>query len=532
MSHSEGQQGQREGNTPYVNVDELSDSYEYIVIGGGSGGMASARRAASHGAKVLVIEKTSKQPKGAGLGGTCVNVGCVPKKVMFNAAAHAEMVHTAKDYGFTNMPDRLELDWMKLKTKRDALIKRLNGVYERNMDRAGIHFVLNDTAKFVPQTDEEAKKGGHVLLVDGKRIIGQNILIAVGGYPQSLVELGVPGGEHAIDSNGFFKLEKQPKKVAVLGGGYIAVELAGIFNALGSETTIYYRGAEVVKNFDSIIKENIKEEIKRAGIDLQLHVNMNSIEKLENDKLCFKWTQGSLNEIMREEFDVVVEALGRVPNTDGLGLDALGNLKTNHKGEIVVDCHQNTNVDGIYSVGDVTDKGYELTPVAIAAGRRLADRLFKKNAEARLYYSDIPTVMFSHPPIGTIGMTEEEACTLYPEDEIKVYTSEFSNLFYSMVEDAEKKPRTAMKLVCLGEEQRVIGLHIIGMGADEMLQGFAVAVKMGATKQDFDNTVAIHPTSSEELVTMAPWGMDREGLNVLPAPKPKAMPVKRKEFDA
>lgn len=528
------QQEEPTRQTPYVSVDELKPKYDYIVIGGGSGGMASARRAASYGANVLLIEKTKAQPLGAGLGGTCVNVGCVPKKVMFNAAAHAEMMHTAGDYGFTNAPKQLELDWGMLKTKRDALVKRLNGIYERNLDRAGIDFVLNDTAKFVTPTDEEASAGGHTVLVDDRRIVGQHVLIAVGGTPRSLVDVKVPGGEHAISSNGFFELETQPKKVAVIGGGYIAIELAGIFNALGSETSVFYRGTEVLKNFDSIIKKNIKNEMARAGIDLNLNVKMHGIEKLDNGSLKFEWSTTSSDDesVMDKEFDVIVQAIGRVPNTSELNLEALPGLKTNKKGEIVVDQIQNTSVEGVYSVGDVTDKGYELTPVAIAAGRRLADRLFKNGGDdARLHYMNIPTVMFSHPPIGTIGCTEEHARELCAEEEVKVYTSEFSNLFYSVITDQERKPKTAMKLVCVGEEQRIIGLHVIGMGADEMLQGFAVAIKMGATKRDFDNAVAIHPTSAEEFVTMAPWGMNREGDQVVVAPEFVPLPVPRKKAE-
>lgn len=478
--------------------------YDYMVIGGGSGGMASARRAATYGAKVLVVER-GREFDGMGLGGTCVNFGCVPKKVMFNAAAHVEHLNRNKDYSINTASKDFEFgdfDWANMKTKRDAYIKRLNGIYERNLGNAKVDHVQG-IAKLVAKDKIE---------VAGQVYTGKHVLVAPGGTP-TVPDL--PGMEHVIDSDGFFKLEQQPKKVAVVGAGYIAVELAGIFNVLKSDTTLFCRFDQVLRKFDPIVRDLVNEEMEKAGVNFVRNSRAVRVEKQDNGKLTYVVTVDG-EEQKFTDFDSIVYAIGRSPRTKDLGLEEVG-VKLAEGGFIEVDAQENTSVAGVYAIGDATVTGWELTPVAIAAGRRLSDRLFGGEKDAYLNYHQIPTVIFSHPPIGTIGYTEPEAIAKYGEENVKVYSSKFVNLIHSMA-DPERKGKTAMKLVTVGDKETVVGVHVAGEGADEMIQGFGVAVKMNATKADFDNIVAIHPTAAEELVTMAPWGMIKDKIVLSPEP--------------
>lgn len=445
--------------------------YDLIVIGAGSGGMGCGRRAALHGARVLVIEKGP-------LGGTCVNVGCVPKKVMWNAAAVREALHDAKDYGFDTTFHGF--DFKSLKAKRDAYIKRLNGIYDTNLKNDNVDLVLGK-AVFTGN--------GLELAVDGKTYHGKHVLIAVGGKPWIP---DIPGKEYILTSDDFFLLEELPKSVAVVGAGYIAVELAGIFAALGVDTSLIVRKQYALRKFDQMVVEMLDVEMRNAGIKIINNTVIDSITKEEDESFTLLTNAGE----KLAGYNKVLYAVGRVPFTD-FGLEKLG-AKTTVKGHIVVDEFQNTSIPNLLALGDVCGKA-ELTPVAIAAGRKLAARLFNNEPESKLDYTDIPTVVFSHPTIGTVGLTEAQAREKYGDENIKIYRSRFGNMYFSMT---ERKQRTGMKLVCLLPSEKVIGVHLIGMGSDEMLQGFGVAVKMGATKKDFDSCVAIHPTASEELVTM------------------------------
>ena len=448
-----------------------NENYDYIVIGGGSGGIASARRAASYGAKTLLIE-------GGRIGGTCVNVGCVPKKVMWNAAHLNEGISLARDYGF-NIGET-SFDWPTLKQKRDAYIQRLNGIYDNNLDNSGVDYVQGYGCFVKPRQ----------IQVNDAVYTAEHILIATGGQPWVP---DLPGAELGISSDGFFDLAELPERTLVIGAGYIATELAGVLNTLGSKVTLLLRKHQLLRTFDESLSSAVMQSMMKAGVDIKTCIQLAGLEKNADGSI------GALQEDGGHtgHFDCVIWAIGRVPNTRSLGLSKAG-IETDTAGFISVDEYQNTVVKGIKAVGDVTGAA-QLTPVAIAAGRKLADRLFDGQSEAKLDYSLIPTVVFSHPPIGTIGLTEQQAVDQYGMADLKIYRSEFTNMLYAV---SEHKPPTVMKLICQGENEKVVGCHIIGEGADEMLQGFAVAIKMGATKADFDQTVAIHPTAAEELVTM------------------------------
>ncbi|KAI8324080.1 glutathione-disulfide reductase [Martensiomyces pterosporus] len=459
----------------------ISKLFDFIVIGGGSGGLACARRAASYGAKVALIEGSGR------LGGTCVNVGCVPKKVMFNGASIVEAIEDAKHYGIS--VGSHSFDWSFLKNARDAYVKRLNGIYERNVAKDDVEYV-DGTASFISNT--EVKVNDTILKAD-------HILIASGGRP---VIPDVEGASYGIDSDGFFDLESQPKSVAVVGSGYIGIEIAGIFKTLGSDVTVFTRTPHILRHHDNIIGDTMLEEMKRIGVKFEHNSSVLGIKKHDGAELPLElsWSTKDVAEASSAAYDCVLWAVGRKPNTEALNLTAVPGVELNRTGHIVADEFQNTGVSGVYALGDVYGKS-ELTPVAIAAGRRLADRLFggKRFANSKLDYVNIPTVIFGHPPAGTIGLSEAEAKAAYGADNIKVYNTRFTNMYNALT---PYKPPTAMKLVVAGPEEKVVGLHIIGRGCDEILQGFGVAIKMGATKSDFDNCVAIHPTSGEEIVTM------------------------------
>jgi len=446
-----------------------TSSFDLISVGGGSGGLACAQRAAEYGAKVAVIE-----PKP--LGGTCVNVGCVPKKVMWNAAALALGLEDAKDYGFDLTAGGN--DWGVLKSKRDAYVQRLNGIYERNLKAKGVAHV-SGAARFLD---------AHSVEVNGERMSARHIVIATGGRPR-VPQL--PGAESGITSDGFFSLEARPARVAVVGSGYIACELAASFNELGSAVELFIRKDHLLTHFDAMLGKSLMREMRAAGITINEHVVPRAVRESSGRKTL-------LAEDGREfaDFDCLLWAIGRDANVAQLDLARAG-VQVDRDNFILTDKFQNTNVADVHAIGDVTGRA-ALTPVAIAAGRRLSDRLFGGKPDRYLDYDMIPTVVFTHPTIGTVGSTEAEARAQFG-DAVKVYVTEFTPMYHALT---TRKVRTDMKLVCVGPEQRIVGCHIIGAGADEMLQGFAVAIRMGATKRDFDDTVAIHPTSAEELVTM------------------------------
>ena len=445
--------------------------YDYIVIGGGSGGIASANRAAMHGAKVILFE-------GKEVGGTCVNVGCVPKKVMWYGAQVAETLHRyAGEYGFDVTINKF--DFATLKANRQAYIDRIHGSYERGFDSNGVERVY-EYARFVDP---------HTVEVAGERYTAPNILIATGGhalYPN------IPGSEYGITSDGFFELDEVPKRTAVIGAGYIAVEVAGVLNALGSDTHLFVRKDRPLRTFDKDIVDVLVDEMAKSGPTLHTHANATEVVKNADDSLTISFDNGETITV-----DCLIWAIGRAANTSGFGLEKTG-VKLTEKGTIYSDEFENTSVPGIYALGDVTGK-LDLTPVAVKAGRQLSERLFNNKADAKLDYTDVATVVFSHPVIGSVGLTEEKAIAKYGPENIKVYKSSFTPMYTALGDN--RQPST-MKLVTLGEDEKIIGLHGIGYGVDEMIQGFSVAIKMGATKADFDNTVAIHPTGSEEFVTM------------------------------
>tara|TARA_B100001094_G_scaffold164959_1_gene159691 strand:- start:777 stop:2129 length:1353 start_codon:yes stop_codon:yes gene_type:complete len=449
----------------------VKNNFDLMVIGGGSGGLASAQRAAEYGANVAVIEQGS-------LGGTCVNVGCVPKKVMWYAAQHASHFKLAADYGFDIKIK--SHNWAQLKNKRDEYIQRLNGIYERNLNARNIR-LIRGSAKF---------KNESIVMVNDTDYSAKKIIIATGGKP---IIPEIQGGNLGIDSDGFFALDSCPSKVAIIGSGYIAVELAGVLAALGAEVSLFIRTTSLIRSFDEMLSEKLKLALQHQGVKVIENVIPYSIEGSKNNLFLSSEDQDQFG-----SFEEIIWAVGRSPNIESINLTATA-VTIDKNAFITTDKFQETNIQNIYAIGDVTGKE-ALTPVAIAAGRRLSDRLFGGMSDRYLEYHTIPTVVFSHPPIGTVGMTEKMAHEKFG-DKITIFTSSFTPMFYALSDEENKIP-TTMKLITLGDEQKVIGCHIIGDGADEMLQGFAVAIRKGLTKKDFDDTIAIHPTSAEELVTM------------------------------
>ena len=455
----------------------MTKHYDYIAIGGGSGGIASVNRAASYGKKCAIIEAKH-------LGGTCVNVGCVPKKVMFYGAQIAEAInHYAPDYGFD--VDVKKFDFAKLVESRQAYISRIHTSYDNVLAKNNVD-VMRGFAKFVNKNTLE------VTFADGttEQVTADHILIATGGRPSIPA---VKGAEYGIDSNGVFALTELPKRAAVVGAGYIAVELAGVLNSLGVETHLFVRKHAPLRNFDPMMAETLIESMQQDGITLHTHAIPKEVVKNTDGSVTLNLEDGR-----EQRVDCLIWAIGREPATDKINLQAVG-VETNERGFIKVDKYQNTNVPGIYAVGDIIEGGIELTPVAVAAGRRLSERLFNNKPNEHLDYRLVPSVVFSHPPIGTVGLTELQAIAQYGAENVKVYKSSFTSMYTAVT---QHRQACRMKLVCVGKEEKIVGLHGIGFGVDEMIQGFAVAIKMGATKADFDNTVAIHPTGSEEFVTM------------------------------
>ena len=444
--------------------------YDIIAIGGGSGGIATMNRAGEHGAKAAVIEEKK-------LGGTCVNVGCVPKKIMWYGAQIAESFHHyGPDYGFTSSD--VQFDFAKLRQNREAYIDRARSSYDGSFKRNGVD-LIEGRAHFVDS---------HTVSVNGELIRAKHIVIATGARPNIPT---IPGAELGGSSDDVFAWEQLPESVAILGAGYIAVELAGVLHALGVKTDLFVRHDRPLRGFDSYVVEGLVNEMEKTGLPLHTHKVPVKLEKSEQG-ITIHFEDGSSHTASQ-----VIWATGRRPNVDGLELEKAG-VTLNERGFIQVDEYQNTVVDGIYALGDVTGEK-ELTPVAIKAGRTLSERLFNGKTSAKMDYSTIPTVVFSHPAIGTVGWTEEEAIKEYGQDHIKVYKSSFASM-YSAVTNHRQESR--FKLITAGADEKVVGLHGLGYGVDEMIQGFAVAIKMGATKADFDATVAIHPTASEEFVTM------------------------------
>jgi len=444
--------------------------YDLITLGAGSGGLSVIERAASYGQRCAVIERGD-------IGGTCVNVGCVPKKIMWFGANLAHTIKDAKDYGYDLTNNGF--DWSKLVEKREQYISNINSFYHGYMKELGVDEIEGE-ASFVDP---------HTIAVNGRQYTARHIAIATGTVPRTP---DVPGAEHAITSDGFFALAQQPSRVAIAGSGYIAVELAGVLNALGSEVTLYLRKQHVLGEFDSLLKSTLFEELGKSGVELRTQSEITRIDRDSAGKISIADNQG----VGMQDLDQVIYAIGRDPDIDVLKLENAA-VKITDDGCIETDLYQQTSQPHIFALGDITGRA-PLTPVAVAAGRRLADRLYNNQSDRHLDYELIPTVVFSHPPIGTVGATEEAARAEFG-DRVKIYQTRFTAMYNAI--GGHEVP-TAMKLVCLDEEEKVIGCHLIGPAVDEMLQGFAVAIRMGACKRDFDDTVAIHPTSSEELVTM------------------------------
>ncbi|WMY94916.1 MAG: glutathione-disulfide reductase [Arsenophonus sp.] len=449
----------------------MNKHYDYIAIGGGSAGIASINRAAKYGKKCALIESKD-------LGGTCVNAGCVPKKIMWYAAQIAKDTKTYMfDYGFYDVNHKF--DWNKLIINRQRYINSLHESYKLNLNINKVE-VINGFARFVSD---------NMIEVNGNKLTADHILIATGGRP---IRPNILGAEHGIDSDGFFQLRTLPHRVLIVGAGYIAVELASVLNALGSKVHLMVRGHAPLRRFDSIIVQSFLNVIKNEGIILHSESIPISVIKNPDEKLTVQ-----LNNHKSINIDTLIWAVGREPMTGDLNLSIPG-IFLDSNGYIKVDKFQNTNVNRIYAVGDNTNRVH-LTPAAIAAGRKLSERLFNNKSNEYLDYNNIPTVIFTHPPIGTVGLTEKEAIKKFGHEHVKVYQSSFVSM-YTAVTDHHQTCH--MKLVCVGKKEKIVGIHGLGFGMDEILQGFSVALKMGATKKDFDNTVAIHPTMAEEFVTM------------------------------
>jgi glutathione reductase (NADPH) len=448
----------------------ISDKFDYdlFVIGAGSGGVRAARVAASHGARVAIAEEYV-------VGGTCVVRGCIPKKLFVYASHFSENFKDAKGFGWT--PGTATFNWSKLVQHKDNEIDRLNGIYLRNLKNSGVE--IFETRAVLEDANTVR------LLTSGQKVVAEKILIATGAWP---FVPSIPGADLAITSNEAFHLDKLPQSITVIGGGYIAVEFAGIFNGLGVETTLIYRGEKILRGFDDDLRVCLQDEMSKKGITVSTNIDLVSVARNADE------FELSLNDGSTMTSGLVMYATGRKPNTKELGLEKAG-VVLGSNGEIIVDKFSQSSVPNIYAVGDVTDRE-ALTPVAIREGHTFADTVFG-NAPASVNYDFIPTAVFSQPEIGTVGMTEAQAreyTTL-----VDVYKSVFSPLKHTLSGSSEKM---MMKLLVDGKSDRVLGCHIIGPDAGEMVQILGIALKMGATKKDFDATIALHPSSAEELVTM------------------------------
>ena len=448
----------------------MSTHFDLIAIGGGSGGLATARAAVDHGAARVALVEADR------LGGTCVNRGCVPKKLMWHAAEFNELPDLAAGYAVGL--ERTGVDWARLVERRDAFIASREQHFDDTLRDSGIRH-LRGRGRLA---------GPGVVDVDGTRYTADHIVLAPGSAP---IVPSVPGAELGITSDDFFRLRTRPERIAIVGAGYIGVELAGMLRALGSAVTLVSWEDQPLESFDPLLRELLRSQLAAHGVNLHMPFAVQALEQTA-DALTVHGTDGR----SLRGFDTVLWAVGRRPQTAELGLDTVG-LHPANDGHIPVDAYQNTAVDGVYAIGDVTGQK-PLTPVAVAAGRTLARRLFGDDPGAYLDYERIPTVVFAHPPLAAVGLTETEARAEYG-DAVRIYQTRFRPLRQAFV----SVPRqAAVKLVCIGPEDRVVGLHLIGDGADEILQGFAVALRMGATKADFERTVAIHPTNAEEIVTL------------------------------
>lgn len=443
----------------------MSD-YDLFVIGAGSGGVRAARMSASYGAKVGIAEDRY-------LGGTCVNVGCVPKKLFVYASHVSEEIENAQGFGWSI--DHTTFDWNKLINNKNAEIERLNGVYKRLLDGTGVE-TIDGRATIVD---------AHTVEVEGKQYSADKILVATGGWPSVP---NIPGKEHIISSNEAFFLESLPEKIVIVGGGYIAVEFAGIFNGLGIETTLLYRGDLFLRGFDQDLRHTLHEEMQKKGIKIRFNTNITKIEKSDENYIA------TLDDGSNLEAGQIMYATGRKPMTDNLGLEKVG-VELDKKKAIKVNEDYQTSVPSIYAIGDVTDR-VNLTPVALAEGMVLAKRFYNRE-ETNVDYSNIPTCVFSQPNIGTVGLTEEEAREKY--NAIDIYKSSFKPMKLSLSNSEEK---TFMKLIVDKESDRIVGVHMLGPDAGEIIQGIGIAIKAGATKKVFDSTIGIHPTAAEEFVTM------------------------------
>jgi glutathione reductase (NADPH) len=450
----------------------MSNHYDYdlIVLGGGSGGLAAAFRAAQHGQRVAMLEPGE-------LGGTCVNVGCVPKKAMWLAADLSAKIGMAAAMGF-DVPVRPALDWKELVVHRQAYIANIHASYLKRLNENNVVRVPRKGRLVDAHTVECS---------DGVRISATHILIATGAHPQ---RPDIPGAELGAVSDDFFNLCSAPARVAIVGGGYIAVELAGLLQALGSKVTLLVRGERLLERFDAELTAQLAENLRHQGV--QVHFNYRLRELRREGETVVAYGHDGPHEAV---FDQLFFATGRRGNSAGLGLEALG-IVVGDKGEVEVDEWQTTAVPSVHAVGDIAGK-VGLTPVAIAAARKLMDRLFGGNPQAKMDYANVASVVFSHPALGAVGLSEEEAREQHGD--VRVYRSNFRPMLEALSDGTQ---RSLFKLVCVGEEERVVGVHLLGEAADEILQGFALAVKMGATKAQFDDTVAIHPTSAEEIVLM------------------------------
>lgn len=443
--------------------------FDLIVIGGGSGGLAGAFRAASHGAKVAMLEPGA-------LGGTCVNVGCVPKKAMWLAANLAEHLAAARGFGF-ELPEQTPLNWEQLLVRRSCYIENIHAAYRKRLEAAGIA-VFPERGSL---TDEPGVVRAGQLSWRAPRI-----LLATGGHP---LKPHIPGIGLGGVSDDFFALTQPPARVAIVGGGYIGVELASVLQALGSRVELFVRQSRLLANFDQEITDKLAESFRQAGIELHFDCEATA---LEGEPGAIHVVTG--DNTRHGPFDHVLFATGRGPNVEGLGLDAAG-ITRNKRGQVDVDAWQATSRADVFAVGDVTAQP-ALTPVAIAAARRLMDRLYGGDVESRLELPLVPTVVFAHPPLASVGLSEEAAREAFG-DAVKVYRAEFRPMLQAL---SDGHRRCLFKLVCMGEDERVVGLHLIGPGSDEILQGFAVAMRKGITRRDLRDTLAIHPTSAEELV--------------------------------